>query len=160
MDSSGRAVALNAGGSNNSSASYYLPLHAVVRALDALKAGVEPPRGTLRVVWRHLTCDEIRRFGVNDATEGELRAYHARHRDPLTAVGLLAVEQVVRGGRGEAAGLAEGDLLVELGPHKFPDFDGLEAFLDACQNTPFDLVVERAGTVSYTHLTLPTILLV
>jgi len=146
LDVQGRAVALNAGGSNQSSQSYYLPLHGVVRALDALKRSTTPPRGTLRVVWRHLTCDEARRLGLAEATEAALRRHHARFRDADVSTGVLAVEQVVRGGEGEAAGLEPGDLLLEAGG-AFPDFDDLEAFLDArnAAGGAVTLAVERGG---------------
>lgn len=123
-----------------------MPLHGVVRALDALKRSTTPPRGTLRVVWRHLTCDEARRLGLAEATEAALRRHHARFRDADVSTGVLAVEQVVRGGEGEAAGLEPGDLLLEAGG-AFPDFDDLEAFLDArnAAGGAVTLAVERGG---------------
>ena len=94
-----------------------------------------------------MTCDEVRRLGVTDATERRLRTFHERYRDPFSAVGLLVVEQVVRGGRGEAAGLEVGDVLTDLGRGAvpFPDFDGLEAFLDDRLGAQLTLAVERAG---------------
>ena len=84
---------------------------------------------------------------MTDATERRLRTFHERYRDPFSAVGLLVVEQVIRGGRGEAAGLEVGDVLTDLGRGAvpFPDFDGLEAFLDGRLGAQLTLVVERAG---------------
>jgi S1-C subfamily serine protease len=127
LDSRGRAVALNAGGCNASASSYYLPLHAVVRALDALKRFETPQRGTLRVVWRHVTCDEARRLALSPAAEALLRRHH--HGDDTC--GLLCVDQVITGGSGSAAGLEPGDLLLSCGDKRFPDFDALESYLDA-----------------------------
>ena len=46
VDASGRAVALNAGGKVKAASAYYLPLHRVVRALDALRAGYDAAGGT------------------------------------------------------------------------------------------------------------------
>ena len=141
LDSRGRAVALNAGGCNASASSYYLPLHAVVRALDALKRLETPQRGTLRVVWRHVTCDEARRLALSPAAEALLRRHH--HGDDTC--GLLCVDQVITGGSGAEAGLEPGDLLLSCGDKRFPDFDALESYLDSNVDRAVQLSIERGG---------------
>lgn len=145
LDQRGRAVALNAGGCNASASSYYLPLHAVVRALDALRKSETPRRATLRVVWRHVTCDEARRLALSPAAEASLRRHHWRHRDATTAAGLLCVDQVITGGSGSEAGLEPGDLLLSCGAKRFPDFDELESYLDAHVDRTVALEIERGG---------------
>lgn len=88
----GQAVALNAGGSNSSQSSFYLPLHRVVRAVDKIKRGEPVARGTLQTEFLHKSYDELRRLGLGDRLEEQCRV-----RFP-TATGLLSVVRVLRGG--------------------------------------------------------------
>ena len=67
-------VALNAGARRQAASSYFLPLHRVVRALKQVQAGQPVSRGSLQVVLRHATYDEVRRLGVDEATEARTRA--------------------------------------------------------------------------------------
>ena len=157
LDREGRAVALNAGGSTHSSASYYLPLRGVKRALDALQRSEKPRRSSLRVVWRYQTCDEMRRLGFSSETESSLRSTWVR---PGISPGLLVVDQLVPPGllpqeeespssSGSSSGsykkistpaqrhfngLDVGDILLSIQMSeetaKFPDFDDLERVLD------------------------------
>lgn len=161
LDAQGRAVALNAGGSNHSSQSYYLPLHSVVRALDALRCDTLKPRGDCGVVWRYLTCDETRRMGVRACTESELRAYHARHRSSDVAAGLLVVDHVVPSSTEPL--LQVGDALLRLESMPFPDFDELEARLDVSVGQYVCMEIERCGSrlqyrvhVDNLHATVPS----
>ncbi|KAJ8605882.1 hypothetical protein CTAYLR_000583 [Chrysophaeum taylorii] len=135
LDEHGRAVALNAGGSTHSSASFYLPLGGVKRALDSARRGRRLDRGTLRVVWRYQTCDELRRSGLSRDTEKAVRR---------RAQGLLVVDQVV-GPR--AAKLVEvGDALIRVADgQSFPRFDELERALDSRVGRTVDIEVERGG---------------
>jgi hypothetical protein len=121
------------------------------------------PRGTLRVVWRHNTCDEMRRLALPPAVEADLRRHHVKQSGSDNSAGLLVCDQVVRGGTGEQHGLEVGDILVTLetfqkGIIDFPDFDEVEAALDAAVSTVAGrtgasaagtcaLVVRRGGDV-------------
>ena len=107
LDLSGRAVALNAGGSRSASSSFFLPLDRVVRALALVRAGKPVSRGTLQAVFRQQSFDELRRFGLRRETE-EL----VRRRFP-EGTGLLVVDEVIP--KGPADGRLEpGDVLLEL----------------------------------------------
>mmetsp|Transcript_18302 Transcript_18302/g.27589 ORF Transcript_18302/g.27589 Transcript_18302/m.27589 type:complete len:1118 (-) Transcript_18302:268-3621(-) len=137
LDCYGRAVALNAGGATHSSASYYLPLKGVKRALEALRESRQPVRTTAQIIWRHMTCDEMRRLGLSEETERRLR--QAKRKSDISC-GLLVVEQLLpQGGWCKSESpeqtkkqqrLDVGDALLQLGDTEFPDFDDLEATLD------------------------------
>lgn len=49
----GEAIALNAGGKIGTSASFYLPLDRVKRALQLIQQGKEVPRGTIQAVFQY-----------------------------------------------------------------------------------------------------------
>jgi S1-C subfamily serine protease len=138
VDRSGRAVALNAGGSRSASASFFLPLDRVVRALDLVREGRAVPRGTLQVVFRHRSFDELRRLGLRPGDEAS-----ARRRFP-GATGLLVAEEVVPGGPGEGR-IEPGDVLLAVDGRPLRDFVALEAIFDDAVSRRVALDVVRAG---------------
>ncbi len=140
IDEAGRVVALNAGGSTGAASSFYLPLDRVVRALEHIRAGEAVPRGTLQTVFRYTPYDELRRLGLQGATEAE-----ARRKFPART-GMLVVAEVQPGSPADGA-LAPGDVLVRIGGELLADFDALAKALDGAVGQVLDFQVERGGRV-------------
>jgi len=138
LDVSGRALALNAGGSRNASSSFFLPLDRVVRVLEHLRAGRPVPRGTLQVVFQQRSFDELRRLGLSAATEAAVRRRFPR------GTGLLVVDEVVPQGPAEGR-LQPGDVLLTLDGRPLREFVPLEDALDAAVGRQVTLEVERRG---------------
>jgi S1-C subfamily serine protease len=138
VDLSGRAVALNAGGSRSASSSFFLPLDRVVRALGYLQAGQEVPRGTLQAVFRQRAFDELRRLGLQRETEAATRL-----RFPA-ATGLLVVDEVVPEGPADGR-LEPGDVLLRIGGKPLRSFVALEEAVDGAVGSVLPIDVERRG---------------
>jgi S1-C subfamily serine protease len=138
IDVAGRVVALNAGGSTGAQSSFYLPLDRVVRALELIRAGQSVPRGTLQAVFSYTPYDELRRLGLQPATEARARkAFPAR-------TGMLVVSEVQPGSPADGR-MAVGDILVGLGGHIVTDFDALAKLLDDAVGSRVDVELERGG---------------
>ncbi len=138
VDVHGHVVALNAGGNQLASSSYYLPLDRIVRALELIRSGQPVSRGTLQTVFVNRPYDELRRLGLRPETEGALR-----ERFP-EATGLLVVDEVVPGGPGHAK-LKVGDILLGFADTYSTGFLGLESLLDASVGETVELLLERGG---------------
>jgi len=138
VDVHGHAVALNAGGNQLASSSYYLPLDRVVRALELIQQGQPVSRGTLQTVFIKRPYDELRRLGLTPATESEVRRRFPK------ATGLLVVAEVVPGGPAYGE-LEVGDILLGFGDSYTTDFLGLESRLDDGVGENVELVLERGG---------------
>jgi S1-C subfamily serine protease len=138
IDVAGRAVALNAGASNEAASSFFLPLDRVTRALALVQAGRPVGRGNLSTVFSHQPFDELRRLGLSEATEAAVR-----RRFP-DQTGMLVVNQVIPGGTADGL-LRVGDILVRAGGELVAEFVPLEALLDAGVGGTVTLGIERAG---------------
>lgn len=148
----GQAIALNAGGSNSSQSSFYLPLNRVVRAVDYVKRGEEVPRGTLQTEFMHHSYDELRRMGLKEEIEVQCRERNTE------AHGLLAVSKVLRGGpacpnrasaadvpEGEVKGLESGDIIYTCNGKYITDFVGLWDIIDDSVGKEITLEIFRSG---------------
>ncbi len=139
VDIDGGVVALNAGGSNGSASSFYLPLGRVRRALEFLRRNQPVPRGTLETVFRYRPYDELRRLGLDPQTEARTR----RSFPALT--GMLVVDQVEPGS--PAAGVLQtGDVLVRIDGKPVTQFEPLEEILDGAVGHSVELELERGGS--------------
>jgi S1-C subfamily serine protease len=143
IDIEGRVVALNAGGASNAQSSFYLPLNAVVRALKYLEVGKPVPRGTIETVFKYTPFDELRRLGLNTATEEKIRGAYPK----LT--GMLVVEEVQPGSDADGI-LSPGDILVGVDGKPIPEFFALEDVLDAHVGQKINVEVQR-GRESVNH---------
>jgi len=130
LNINGKAVALNVGGSTISSASFYFPLHRVVRALnllraDGLKSTKNITRGTIQTIFSYTHFAETRRLGLPTAMEAKIRKKYP------TGTGMLVVSLVVPEGPGAMAGLQPGDILLALNGVACTSFNVLEATMDS-----------------------------
>jgi S1-C subfamily serine protease len=138
VDVHGHVVALNAGGRRSASSSFYLPLEPVVRALDLIRAGESVPRGTLQTIFAYLPYDEVRRLGLQSATEAEVR------RNDSGGTGMLVVVEIVPGGPADGK-LEVGDVLVRANGRLVTKFWPLGILLDDSIGEAISLQVERGG---------------
>jgi len=155
----GHAVALNAGGSNSSQSSFYLPLHRVVRAVEKITKGESVSRGTLQTEFLFKSYDELRRLGLSEHLEEQCRT-----RFP-SASGLLSIVRVLRGGpasasrtgapAGEAGvtaqgfsrvpGLEPGDILFSCNGRHITGFVDLWDIIDDSVGQDITLEIFRVG---------------
>jgi len=147
LDRSGRVVALNAGASNSAASSFFLPLDRVKRAVELLGAGEPVTRGTLQTKFRKKTFDELRRLGLDAATESRYRSAFPDN------TGMLVVREVMTGGPADSS-LQVGDILLEVDGQPIVDFVSLERLLDAKVGDSVLVSVERSGQPSGFELTV------
>ena len=140
IDIEGRVVALNAGGATGNASSFYLPLTAVTRALKYIKAGKPVPRGTLETTFKYTPYDELRRLGLDPATEAQIRKAYPK----LT--GMLVVDEV-QPGSGADGVLEPGDILVAIDGKPIPEFFSLEEMLDGHVGEPIKVEVRRGSEI-------------
>lgn len=81
LDIEGRAIALNAGGDDDSASSFFLPLEPVVRALKSIQRDEPLPRGTIQTIFVHSSYDAATTW-VSRLCRGTLpRTQSNRNRD-------------------------------------------------------------------------------
>ena len=147
IDVEGRVVALNAGGSSQAASSFYLPLDRVERALKLIQDNKPVPRGTLATVFRYTPYDEVRRLGVRQETEADVRRKFPNN------TGMLVVSEAQVGSAAEKV-LEPGDILVKVNDALVGDFDGLAEVLDSGVGKSVKLSVERGGEALDKTLTI------
>ncbi|OMJ28165.1 Pro-apoptotic serine protease [Smittium culicis] len=119
----GDAIALNAGGSNKASSSYYLPLNRVAKALKHIQAGEIVPRGTMQTEFEHLPYDDLRRLGLGHEIEKSMRE---RYPDET---GMLSIKNVIPEGPAHNI-LHPGDILIAMNDHPLTSFIQVAEVLD------------------------------
>ncbi|MFK7886630.1 MAG: trypsin-like peptidase domain-containing protein [Gammaproteobacteria bacterium] len=138
IDVDGHVVGLNAGGSSGAQSSFFLPLNRIERALDLIREGREVSRGTLQTVFVHRPFDELRRLGLDPATERVARE------DNGSRTGMLTVGQVVPGAPVDDV-LQSGDILVSVNDQRVTTFVPLAEILDANVGAAVKIAFERGG---------------
>ncbi|AMN46687.1 hypothetical protein ACG33_06175 [Steroidobacter denitrificans] len=138
IDIEGRVLALNAGGSSAAASSFYLPLDRVQRALQLIQEGKPVARGTLQTIFRYTPFDEVRRLGLQTATESAMR------RSFPDKTGMLVVAEVQPGAAAEQM-LEPGDVLIRVNSRLSADFDALARALDGAIGQRIRLSIERGG---------------
>lgn len=138
VDLAGDVLALNAGSKTQAASSFFLPLDRVVRALELLRRGEPVPRGTLTTTFGLRPYDELRRLGLQPASEGALRATFP------AATNLLVVESILPGGPTDGR-LSLGDILIAIDGRPLASFVDLEAHLDDHVGRAISIEVERGG---------------
>ncbi len=138
IDIAGRVVGLNAGGATGAASSFYLPLGRVKRALDLIQQGKPVSRGTLQVVFTYAPYDELRRLGLDSATEEAARKLLP------DATGMLAVSEVQPGSEAFAV-LQPGDILTRVADQMVTQFEPLSQIMDTRVGEKLNLTVLRGG---------------
>ncbi len=138
IDIHGRVVALNAGGATGAASSFYLPLERVRRALQLIQQGKPVTRGTIQTEFRYRPFDELRRLGLQSATEAEVRKAQP------DGTGMLVVSDVQPGSVSDGV-LNPGDVLVRVNGTLVTRFEPLEAVLDDAVGSNVELQLQRGG---------------
>jgi len=132
LNQQGKAIALNAAANTGSMHAFYLPLQRVVRALEAVRAGCQVPRGTFCTAFRYIPFPECIRLGVeqsfvqNSLLQGELTGTFSRDVPPG---GMLQVQRCIPGTEA-AEVLKAGDVLMQVEGKPCVDFVLLDDAVD------------------------------
>lgn len=145
VDIRGRVVALNAGGASGAASSFYLPLGRVQRALEAIRKGETPTRGTLQTVFQYTPFDELKRLGLRAETEAAVRKKFPQY------TGMLVVSEVLPGSQTDGH-LQPGDILVKVNGKYLTQFEPLDEVMDTSVGKTVTLEVERGGLPITTEL--------
>ena len=131
---------MNAGASSQAASSFFLPLDRINRALGLIQHGMPVARGTLQSEFVHKPFAELRRLGLTEQTEVQVREAYPEE------TGLLVVERVIPGA--EVGGfLQPGDILVRINGEMVMGFVPVEATLDDNVGREVSLQIERRGEV-------------
>jgi S1-C subfamily serine protease len=134
----GEVVALNAGGASSAASSFFLPLDRIYRALNLIRSGEPVSRGTLLTEFESKPYDELRRLGLTEQTEKQVRF------DFPDQTGMLTVSQVILGSPADGK-LEPGDILVRIDDALISEFVPLAAIFDNKVGKTVLVEIERGG---------------
>eukprot|EP00439_Symbiodinium_sp_Y106_P066398 s508_g10.t2 len=135
LNKQGNAIALNAAGTDGAASAFFLPLSRVKVALHRLQEGLPVMRGTCQATFLFKAFDELRRIGLLEEHEQDVRKQVA------AATGMLVVDSVLC----EQKQLRPGDILLLLENRHCVDFVHLEEVLDDKVGCAVDVLVCRGG---------------
>jgi S1-C subfamily serine protease len=110
----------------------------VVRALKLIQQDQQVSRGTIQSHWIHRPFDEVRRLGLSQETENQIRKAFPEE------IGMLVAETILPGSQSYDS-LKEGDVLVRVNNKWITKFVPLENILDDCVDKEITLEIERGG---------------
>ncbi|KAJ2236470.1 hypothetical protein H4R99_000814 [Coemansia sp. RSA 1722] len=134
----GQAVALNAGGSNQSLSCFLLPLHRIVYAFEYIRRREIPPRGTLQTVFKHITHVQAERFGL-DPTAAVQEGGRTQG-----ATGFLIVDKVLPDGPASGS-MQVGDIVISINDKPIAEFPEMSAIVDAAVDQQISVKVYSGG---------------
>ncbi|KAK9464003.1 trypsin-like cysteine/serine peptidase domain-containing protein [Lipomyces oligophaga] len=134
----GYAVAIQAGGSSESSTDYFLPLYRGLRALECVQRKELITRGTIQVQWYLRPFDECRRLGLRSDTESLIRDKFP------DGIGMLVAETILPEGPSHKL-IEEGDCLVSVNSEMLTKFVRLDEILDSSVGKTITIVIQRGG---------------
>lgn len=145
----GAAVALNAAANTGSMHAFYLPLHRVVRALQAVRKSEDVPRGTVCTAFTYASFPECLRLGVTKeflqhSILERVPPFGGTFSNASPPSGLLQVQRCLPGSSA-ASLLKPGDVLLELNGDPCADFVLLGAVLDQAVGGRVRLALCRGG---------------
>lgn len=138
IDFDGDVVALNAAANTRTASSFFLPLPRIQHALARLQADEAIERGGFQTLFSHQPFRQLKRLGLDEETESEVRAGSA------DVNGMLTVSQVIPDGVAQDI-LEPGDILVRIGGELITDFIALESTLDAAIGQSLSVDIIRQG---------------
>ena len=151
INRNGEVIALNAGGHNKSSSSFFLPLYKITRTLKAIQQGIPVARGTIQITLNYKPYDEVKRLGLTPQLEKLFRAKnHGK--------GLLVVEKTVKEGPADNK-LRPGDIIISLSSNNkkidhLSRYEIFEIFLDNHVNQEITIDILRRGKQMSLNMTV------
>ncbi|MBX2886713.1 MAG: trypsin-like peptidase domain-containing protein [Granulosicoccus sp.] len=142
IDFDGDVVALNAAANTRTASSFFLPLHRIQRALINLQTDQPNSRGGLQTLFKHKSYRFLRRLGLDETIEDEVRSLDESNN------GMLMVSQVLPGGVADEL-MQAGDILLRIEGKIVATYLELETLLDDAIGEKLSIDLLRQGeTVS------------
>lgn len=138
INEDGYVVALQAGGSTESSTDFFLPVYRPLRALQCIQEAQPITRGDVQVEWLLRPFDECRRLGLSPEAEATARELFPDR------IGLLVAEVILPEGPADGK-IKEGDNLISINGTPVASFIQVDEILDANVGNELEFVIQRSG---------------
>lgn len=137
----GETVALQAGGSTESSTDFFLPIWRVKRALECVQQKLPISRGTIQVQWMLEPFDKCRRLGLTTEVEGKVRQLGTPGKE---VNGMLVCYITLPKGPADGK-ILEGDCLVSINDVMITSFVQVDDILDSNIGEEVRIGIQRSG---------------